>query len=143
MAFSLATGAAALAPRPAASLLVRSGARLCRARTFSSAAAAVHSGPLASQLRDPSLFRQQAYVDGRWSDAVSGAKFSVTDPATGETIGICPDMGGAETEAAIAAAKEALPAWRAKTGKERAAVCAACPSPHPRVVCGADPLSAF
>ena len=30
------------------------------------------------QLNDPKLFRQTAYVDGKWVPAESGAKFSVT-----------------------------------------------------------------
>ena len=32
------------------------------------------------------LLREQAYVDGAWVDADSGATFPVVDPATGATI---------------------------------------------------------
>ena len=74
------------------------------------------------QLKDPSLFRQQAYINGAWCDADNGARFAVTDPATGETLGNVPDMGAAETRRAIAAANEAWRGWRAKTGKERSAI---------------------
>jgi len=74
------------------------------------------------QLKDPTLLRQQCYVNGQWCDADSGQTCPVTNPATGETIGTVPKMGAAETRRAIAAANDAWPAWRARTGKERAAV---------------------
>ncbi|AMO97885.1 succinate-semialdehyde dehydrogenase [Collimonas fungivorans] len=74
------------------------------------------------QLKDPSLFRQQAYVNGEWCSADSGATHPVTNPATGETIGSVPLMGAAETRRAIAAADEAWRQWRRKTAKERSIV---------------------
>jgi succinate-semialdehyde dehydrogenase/glutarate-semialdehyde dehydrogenase len=74
------------------------------------------------QLKDPTLFRQQAYVNGQWCDADSGETCAVTNPATGETIGTVPKMGAAETRRAIAAADAAWGSWRAKTGKERSVV---------------------
>jgi len=74
------------------------------------------------QLKDMTLLRSQGYVDGRWTPADSGATFGVTNPADGSTIVEVADMGAAETGRAIAAAARALPAWRAKTAKERAAI---------------------
>jgi len=74
------------------------------------------------KLNDTSLFRQQAYVDGKWIDADNGASFEVTNPATGEVIGTVPDLGSAETRRAIEAANNAWPAWRAKTASERSAI---------------------
>ena len=73
-------------------------------------------------LTDSKLFRQQAYIDGAWVGADDGATLTVTNPADGAVLGSVPRMGAAETRRAIAAADAALPAWRAKTGKERAAV---------------------
>ena len=73
-------------------------------------------------LQDSSLFRQQCYIDGAWVDADDSATVEVTNPATGETIGTVPRMGGDETRRAIEAANAAYPAWRAKTAKERAGV---------------------
>src|SRR4051812_15613705 len=64
--------------------------------------------------------REAAYVDGQWIGADNGKSINVTDPATGETLGTVPDCGKAETARAIAAAEKALPAWRARTAKERA-----------------------
>ncbi|CAG9262425.1 NADP-dependent succinate-semialdehyde dehydrogenase [Paraburkholderia caribensis] len=74
------------------------------------------------RLRDPQLVRHRCLVDGEWLDADSGATIDVIDPATGQSIGTVPRMGAAETRRAIDAAEEALPSWRAKTGKERAAL---------------------
>ena len=59
------------------------------------------------QLADPRLFREQCYIDGRWSDADSGAVIEVTNPATGEVLGTIPKMGAAETRRAIEAAEKA------------------------------------
>ncbi|MGH8706847.1 MAG: NAD-dependent succinate-semialdehyde dehydrogenase [Burkholderiales bacterium] len=73
-------------------------------------------------LKDPKLFREQCYLDGAWTPADSGKTFAVRNPANGDQLGSVPDMGAAETKKAIAAAQSALPAWRAKTGKERAAI---------------------
>ena len=81
-----------------------------------------HARDDASRLKDGKLFRQQAYVDGRWIDADSGGRLEVDNPATGAVIGSVPDMGVAETRRAIAAAQAALPGWRALTGKARAAI---------------------
>ncbi|AWM80207.1 NADP-dependent succinate-semialdehyde dehydrogenase I [Gammaproteobacteria bacterium ESL0073] len=74
------------------------------------------------QLKDAKLFRQKAYFDGKWQDADNGKTIDVTNPATGEVIGTVPKMGAAETKRAIDAANKALPAWRAKTAKERSVI---------------------
>ncbi|QRX84208.1 NADP-dependent succinate-semialdehyde dehydrogenase [Glaciimonas sp. PAMC28666] len=74
------------------------------------------------QLKDPTLFRQQGYINGIWSDADNGETFPVTNPANGETIGTVPMMGAAETRRAIVAANDAWKAWRSKTAKERSVV---------------------
>ncbi len=68
------------------------------------------------------LLRRQAYVDGAWVDADSGDTFSVSNPATGESIAEVPRMGAAETRRALAASERALPAWKARTAKDRARV---------------------
>ncbi|MBN8872722.1 MAG: NAD-dependent succinate-semialdehyde dehydrogenase [Rhodospirillales bacterium] len=73
-------------------------------------------------LKDPTLFRQANYLDGKWVDADSGKTITVKNPATGEAIGEVPAMGTAETRRAIEAAARAFPAWRAMLAKERAAI---------------------
>ena len=72
------------------------------------------------KLKDPSLLKQQCYLNGEW---VSGTEtMTVTNPATGEVIGTIPHLGQAETAKAIADANAAWPAWRKKTAKERSAI---------------------
>jgi succinate-semialdehyde dehydrogenase/glutarate-semialdehyde dehydrogenase len=73
-------------------------------------------------LKDATLFKQQAYVDGAWVAADSGATFEVTNPSTGAVLGDVPKMGAAEAKRAIEAADRALPAWRDKTAKQRALI---------------------
>ncbi|MNZ07970.1 Glutarate-semialdehyde dehydrogenase DavD [compost metagenome] len=73
-------------------------------------------------LKDNDLFRQQAFIGGTWCDADDGRTVAVSDPASGELLGSVPNMGGMETLRAIEAADAALPAWRARTAKERAQI---------------------
>jgi len=73
-------------------------------------------------LSDPTLLRQACYLEGTWCAADSGAVLSVTNPANGEQLGTIPKMGTMETRRAVEAAGAALPAWRAKTAKERAVI---------------------
>jgi succinate-semialdehyde dehydrogenase/glutarate-semialdehyde dehydrogenase len=73
-------------------------------------------------LKDPSLLRQQAYIDGAWCDALEGRTVTVTNPATGESLGTVPHMGAAETRRAIEAANAAWPEWSKKTAHERARI---------------------
>src|SRR2546429_1076458 len=74
------------------------------------------------KLKNPDLLRTQAHTGGAWVKPDSGATCEVMNPATGEPLGTVPDMGAAETRRAIAAAGNALPAWAAKTAKERALI---------------------
>ena len=74
------------------------------------------------QLNDPSLLRQQCYIDGAWVDADSGETLTVSNPVDGGTLGTVPKLGADETRRAIEAAGAAYPAWRAKTAKERAVI---------------------
>lgn len=73
-------------------------------------------------LKDPSLFRTQAYIDGRWVDADDGAVLTVRNPADGSVLGTVPKMGATETRRAIEAANAAWPAWRALTAGARAKI---------------------
>jgi succinate-semialdehyde dehydrogenase / glutarate-semialdehyde dehydrogenase len=74
------------------------------------------------KLEDTKLLRTQAFIDGRWVDADSGATLDVQNPATGEKLGTVPNMGAGEARRAIAAAAAAMPAWARKTAKERATI---------------------
>ncbi|MCC6441207.1 MAG: NAD-dependent succinate-semialdehyde dehydrogenase [Rhodanobacteraceae bacterium] len=69
---------------------------------------------------DHDLLRTQCLVNGRWLDQADARTCVVGNPATGAQLGSVPDFGAVETEAAIVAAHAALPAWSARTAKERA-----------------------
>ena len=73
-------------------------------------------------LTNPSLLIQRAFIGSEWVGAASGATLAVDNPATGAIIGTVPDCGEADTQAAIAAAEAAWPAWRARTAGDRAAL---------------------
>ncbi len=77
------------------------------------------------KLQNASLFHQQAFIDGAWRDADTGAALEVTNPATGERLGRVPAMGRNETRRAIQAAERAWPDWRARTATERGRAAAA------------------
>lgn len=72
-------------------------------------------------LSDSALLRTQAYINGQF---VSGgnAPFAVHNPATGAVLAQVANCNKDQAHAAVAAAKAAFPAWRAKTAKERAAI---------------------
>lgn len=77
---------------------------------------------LVEQLKEPGLFVQRALIGGEWVGAASGAVLAVNDPADGSELGTIPACGEAETQAAIAAAEAAFPAWRVLPAAERAAL---------------------
>lgn len=70
-----------------------------------------------SSLHDSELFQTGYLVNGQWLRTTS--TFDVTNPATGDIIAQVAKAGKTETEAAIKAAQDAFPAWRAQTAKAR------------------------
>jgi succinate-semialdehyde dehydrogenase/glutarate-semialdehyde dehydrogenase len=73
-------------------------------------------------VKDPTLFRQANYIDGKWVQADSERTIVVKNPATGEAIGEVPALGAVETRRAIEAAHRVQGAWRAMLAKDRAAI---------------------
>ena len=59
------------------------------------------------------------YVNGEWK--TSENSITIYAPANGEELGSVPAMSQAEVDEVYAAAKAALPAWRALSYAERAA----------------------
>jgi betaine-aldehyde dehydrogenase len=47
----------------------------------------------------------QSYIDGKWVDAIDGARFDVRNPATGEVIATAPACSAADADVATAAAR--------------------------------------
>jgi succinate-semialdehyde dehydrogenase/glutarate-semialdehyde dehydrogenase len=73
-------------------------------------------------LKDPSLLRQQAFIDGTWCAADDGATVDIRNPANGSVVGAVPVMRAGETRRAIDAASRAMPEWAKRTAKDRATV---------------------
>ncbi len=66
------------------------------------------------------LLKSNSYINGKWVESDSGKTFDVLNPANGEKIAQVADLGAAETRRAINAAAHAMPAWAARTAKDRA-----------------------
>ena len=66
--------------------------------------------------------KRQFYIDGAWTEALDGRDHEVIDPATEEACAIIALGGQADTDAAVAAAKRALPGWMATPAAERIAL---------------------
>lgn len=73
-------------------------------------------------LQHNKLFRQQAYINGEWTNANNGENYAITNPFDNSEIGKVPNMGAIETEKAIQAANAAFPKWKAKTAGERSLI---------------------
>jgi len=71
-------------------------------------------------LKDPSLFKEEAFINNQWVKSSSGTSFPINNPATGEIIAQVANLGAVDAEKAIAAADHALSKWKGITGKERA-----------------------
>lgn len=74
------------------------------------------------KLADQSLLKTEAFIDGEWVSADSGATFDVVDPATGEVVASIADLGAAETATAIDAAALAQVEWARMTAKQRGVI---------------------
>ena len=70
-------------------------------------------------LSDPSLLRNQAYIDGKFTGT---PEVPVTNPATGDTLALVPNFGAAEATAAVDAAAKAFHPWADRTAKDRSAL---------------------
>jgi succinate-semialdehyde dehydrogenase/glutarate-semialdehyde dehydrogenase len=71
---------------------------------------------LQDRLKDPSLLREQCYIDGAW---VGTPERPVTNPVNGIELAKVPKMSTAETTQAVEAAERAFPAWAKLTAKQR------------------------
>ena len=60
------------------------------------------------------------FIGGDWVDAIDGGRLTVINPATGELLAEVPAAGAADIDAAVAAARSALPVWAAPSPARRA-----------------------
>jgi aldehyde dehydrogenase (NAD+) len=65
--------------------------------------------------------RKQFYIDGQWVDPREGRDHAVIDPSTEDACATISLGGQADTDAAVAAAKAALPGWMATPVEDRIA----------------------
>jgi malonate-semialdehyde dehydrogenase (acetylating)/methylmalonate-semialdehyde dehydrogenase len=63
-------------------------------------------------LVEPATRLLDNYVAGSWTPAASSERLDVTNPANGELLARVPLSNAADLDAAVRAAREALPAWR-------------------------------
>ncbi len=59
------------------------------------------------------------YIGGEWRPASNGAKFTTTNPATGEKLAECADATKEDVDAAVQAGWKAFPAWKTTSKEER------------------------
>ncbi len=62
----------------------------------------------------------QNYIGGRWTDATADETLEVNNPATGEALARVPLSSQSDLDAAVAAARQALPIWREVSVPDRA-----------------------
>src|SRR5215813_2907399 len=60
------------------------------------------------------------FINGRWQDPVSLAYFDTTDPSTGDPLAAVAQGCEKDIDAAVHAAREALPKWQALRAHARA-----------------------
>ena len=66
--------------------------------------------------------KRQFYINGAWVDPIEGRDHHVIDPSTEDPCAVISLGGQADTDAAVAAAKDAFPAWMATPPAERIAL---------------------
>ncbi|KAH6953599.1 Aldehyde/histidinol dehydrogenase [Fusarium avenaceum] len=82
--------------------------------------AATQSLQLPFQLQDPTLFKQQSFVDGKWVESQSGARFEIVDPGTGKPFASCPTNDAQDVDAAVKTSHAAFERYRTTTPRQRA-----------------------
>jgi aldehyde dehydrogenase (NAD+) len=65
------------------------------------------------------LIKRDFYIDGRWTAPLAPRDCEVIDPSTEEACAVISLGSAADTDAAVAAAKRAFPAWAATPPAER------------------------
>lgn len=74
------------------------------------------------EIKRSDLFPTRNFIAGEWRAAHADRWLAVSDPASGSEFAQVPDSGADDARAAADAAHAALPDWRARPARERAAV---------------------
>jgi len=88
--------------KPSSKLLVK--------RSYSASSALLQQAQAHAQTQDHAE-RVKLLINGEFVDSQTDSWIPVTDPATNETIALCPETTESEKLAAVKAAKDAFPAW--------------------------------
>jgi len=82
------------------------------------------TAPGTRALPDTSHFRRQAFIDGAFADAASGATFACVSPVSGETLFDVAACDGADVDRAVAVARRTFEAgtWSRLAPRERRTV---------------------
>lgn len=67
-------------------------------------------------------FGKALFINGAWQSAADGKTFDVLEPSNGKLLAKVSEAGAADVDAAVAAARKALPKWSAASGYSRAKV---------------------
>lgn len=73
-------------------------------------------------LKDPSLWRQAAFINGQWLDDTGHGRYSLRNPATGEVLVELPVCREEQAELAVESAHQAYLAWSKVPARQRAEV---------------------
>ncbi|MCF8601981.1 aldehyde dehydrogenase [Gordonia sp. HY442] len=73
-----------------------------------------------SPLTEPALDRPDLFIDGRWVAPSGGALTDVIEAATETVLGAAASASSSDVDRAVAAARRALPGWRATPPADRA-----------------------
>ena len=63
--------------------------------------------------------KRQFYINGQWVSPAKANNFDIIDPSTEDVVGVISLGGQDDTDAAVAAAKAAFPAWSQTSKDER------------------------
>jgi len=66
--------------------------------------------------------KYKMYINGQFTDAISGKTYLTENPATGDIIGEIPLGGAEDVEKAVKAAKAAFPGWSATSTVQRSEI---------------------
>ncbi|MBX3577536.1 MAG: aldehyde dehydrogenase family protein [Rhizobiaceae bacterium] len=67
-------------------------------------------------------FSKALFINGEWKASSSGKSFATSEPSTGKPLANIAEATATDIDAAVAAARKALPKWSAASGFQRAKV---------------------
>ncbi|KAE8368115.1 succinate-semialdehyde dehydrogenase [Aspergillus caelatus] len=71
-------------------------------------------------LKNPSLLRSEAYVNGQWVEAKLKKTFTIEDPGSGKTFATCSDLDAQDIDDAVHSSHEAFKLFRRESPRTRA-----------------------